>query len=75
MTNTYCVVLRRLVWPVSPASLDCPFLIGRRYSLTFIHKTSSDVVIQNISKYHYIKFLRTLLELFCGYWFDVFYKP
>ena len=42
LSNTYCVVLcfcfvfLRLVYPMLPVSLDCPFFLPLRYSLTFI---------------------------------------
>ena len=40
VSNTYCVVFcfvfLLLVYPMMPVSLDCPFLLSLRYSLTFI---------------------------------------
>jgi hypothetical protein len=34
--SVLCYVFLRLVYPMLPFSLDCPFLIAFRYSLTFI---------------------------------------
>ena len=42
VSNTYCVVFLfaflPLLYPMLPVSLDCPFLIALRYSLTFMNR-------------------------------------
>jgi hypothetical protein len=58
VSNTYhvvffCFACLRLVYPMLPVSLDCPFLLPFPYSLMFIYSTNNFTYFVPVFKYCY----------------------